>query len=99
MPFRSNDADALASKGTSREEGITISSAEQSSVGVSVTHGKHTFSSRKGSPLSKEENRLLVQLRDEESLACSEVFKPFDQRFPRKSQGSIQVYWSTKLKK
>jgi hypothetical protein len=98
VPSRSNDADASASKGISGEEGITTSSAERSSAGARV-HVKHTCSSRKGFPWSAEESRLLVQLREEESLAWSEVIERFDQRFPGRSKGSIQVYWSTTLKK
>ncbi|KAJ5166057.1 hypothetical protein N7492_006353 [Penicillium capsulatum] len=97
VPSRSNDVSK--SNDTSKEEGITTSSAEQSSEEARVAHGMHTCSSRKGLPWLAEENRLLVQLRKEESLAWSEVFKRFDQRFPGRSQGSIQVYWSTTLKK
>ncbi|CAG7939202.1 unnamed protein product [Penicillium nalgiovense] len=96
MPFRSNDVSV--SKGISRDEGISTSSAKQSSVVAKVVHGKHTCSSRKGLPWSAKENRLLVQLREEESLAWSEVIKRFDQRFPGRSIG-LQVYWSTTLKK
>jgi hypothetical protein len=76
MPSGSNDASA--SKGISRDEGISTSSAEQSSVVAKVVHGKHTYSSRKGLRWSAEENRLLVQLRKEESLAWSEVIKRFN---------------------
>lgn len=96
-PSRSDDASAL--KGTEREGGITTSSAKQSSKGTKVVTGKPTCSSRKRLDYSAEENRLLVQLREEESLPWSEVSKRFDQRFPGRSQGSIQVHWSTKLKK
>lgn len=97
VPSRSNDISK--SNDTSKEEGVATSSAEQSSGEARVAHGIHTCSSRKGLPWLAEENRLLVQLREEESLAWSEVFKRFDQRFPGRSQGSIQVYWSTTLKK
>ena len=97
VPSRSNDVSK--SNDTSKEEGVTTSSAEQSSGEARVSHGMHTCSSRKGLRWLAEENRLLVQLREEESLAWSEVFKRFDQRFPGRSQGSIQVYWSTTLKK
>lgn len=87
--------DVSKSNYTSKEEAVTTSSAERSSV----AHGMQNCSSRKGLPWLAEENRLLVQLREEESLGWSEVFKRFDQRFPGRSQGSIQVYWSTTLKK
>jgi hypothetical protein len=45
-----------------------------------------------------EEGRLLVKLREEQNLAWSEVLKHFTQRFPGRSKGSIQVYWSITLK-
>jgi hypothetical protein len=96
-PSRSNEA--AASKGTEREGGITTSSAKQSIKGTQVVTGKPPFSPRKRLDYSAEEDRLLVQLREEESLPWSEVSKRFDQRFPGRSQGSIQVHWSTKLKK
>ncbi|OOQ83690.1 hypothetical protein PEBR_33475 [Penicillium brasilianum] len=54
---------------------------------------------RKGLSWSEEEIRLLVKLREEENLAWSEVFKQFSQKFPGRTKGSIQVYWSTKLGK
>lgn len=60
---------------------------------------KHPGSSRKGLPFSAEEDRLLVELRTEKSLTWSEVIKRFSQRFPGRDKGSIQVHWSTKLRK
>ncbi|KAJ5101086.1 hypothetical protein N7456_007138 [Penicillium angulare] len=89
---------ASVSKGIEREE-ITASLADQSSVGDENAHGKPTCSSRKGLRWSLEEKRLLVQLREEESLPWSEVVTRFLQRFPGRSEGSIQVYWSTTIKK
>lgn len=88
-----------ASKGIARVGGITASSAEQLSVGAKVFQENYKYSSQKGLPWSAEENCLLVQLREEESLAWSGVIQRFDQRFPRRSKGPIQVYWSTTLKK
>ncbi|KAJ5117321.1 hypothetical protein N7448_010953 [Penicillium atrosanguineum] len=55
--------------------------------------------SRKGLPWSREENYLLVNLREEQNLTWSEVTKLFAQKFPGRSKGSLQVYWSTTLKK
>lgn len=52
---------------------------------------------RKGLPWSAEEIYLLVKLREEQNLAWSEVTKLFAQKFPGRSKGSIQVYWSTTL--
>lgn len=54
--------------------------------------------SRKGKPWSPEEVSLLVRLRKDQNLPWSEVTKQFTDRFPGRTQGSIQVYWSTKLK-
>jgi hypothetical protein len=54
--------------------------------------------SRKGLPWSMEENCLLVNLREEQNLAWSEVTRLFAQKFPGRSKGSLQVYWSTTLK-
>lgn len=55
--------------------------------------------SRKGEPWSTEEEDLLIRLRKEQNLQWSEVTKQFAQRFPGRSQGSIQVYWCTKLER
>jgi hypothetical protein len=54
---------------------------------------------RKGLPWSMEENCLLVSLREEQNLAWSEVTRLFAKKFPGRSKGSLQVYWSTTLKK
>ncbi|KAJ5682149.1 hypothetical protein N7462_005314 [Penicillium macrosclerotiorum] len=54
---------------------------------------------RKGLPWSMEENCLLVKLREEQNLSWSEVTRMFAQKFPGRSKGSLQVYWSTSLKK
>ncbi|CAG8023522.1 unnamed protein product [Penicillium nalgiovense] len=56
-------------------------------------------SSRKGLKWSAEEDHLLKKLRDEQNLAWSEVVKQFSREFPGRSEGSIQVYYSTTLKK
>jgi hypothetical protein len=55
--------------------------------------------SRKGLSWSHEEIDLLVKLRERDKLAWSEVTEQFGQKFPGRSQGSLQVYWSTKLGK
>ncbi|KAJ5267204.1 hypothetical protein N7478_010012 [Penicillium angulare] len=94
----SDPKSASVSKSIEREE-VTTSLADQSSVGDENAHGKPTCSSRKGLRWSLEEKRLLVQLREEESLPWSEVVARFLQRFPGRSEGSIQVYWSTTMKK
>lgn len=53
---------------------------------------------RIGLPWSVEENRLLLEARGEGNLAMPEVIKRFE-NFPERSKGSIQVHWSTKLRK
>jgi hypothetical protein len=54
---------------------------------------------RKGLPWFMEENCLLVSLREEQNLAWSEVARLFAKKFPGRSKGSLQAYWSTTLKK
>ncbi|KAJ6157214.1 hypothetical protein N7497_006099 [Penicillium chrysogenum] len=71
---------------------------DQTSLNTQVIDAQHT-SSRKGLSWSVEEDRLLIKLRDKQNLAWSEVVKQFSQEFPGRSEGSIQVYWSTTLKK
>jgi hypothetical protein len=48
---------------------------------------------------SSGEVDLLVKLRRDEQRPRSEVVKLFSDRYPGRTSGSIQVYWSTKLKK
>lgn len=55
--------------------------------------------SRKGKPRSMEEERLLVKLREEQNLSWSEVIEQFEGKFPGRSKGSIQVFWSTTIKR
>ncbi|OJJ52173.1 hypothetical protein ASPSYDRAFT_165028 [Aspergillus sydowii CBS 593.65] len=54
--------------------------------------------SRKGMPYSSEERDLLLRLRGEEKRTWPEVTRMFSDQFPGRSQGSIQVFWSLKLK-
>lgn len=53
---------------------------------------------RKHRQWTSEEVDLLVKLRKEQKLPWSEVAKGFAEQFPGRTQGSIQVYWCTKLK-
>ncbi|EED12784.1 hypothetical protein TSTA_053020 [Talaromyces stipitatus ATCC 10500] len=52
--------------------------------------------SRKGKSWEPDEIKLLVQLKEAGS-PWSVIAKRFQERFPGRSKGSIQVYWSTKL--
>ncbi|GIC84197.1 uncharacterized protein Aud_000011 [Aspergillus udagawae] len=56
------------------------------------------LSSRKGMPWLAEEEDLLVKLRREQGLPWSDVVKLFSEKYSGRTQGSIQVYWSTHLK-
>lgn len=60
--------------------------------------GEARGSSRKGMPWSSEEVDLLLRLRRDENRPWSEVTRLFSDQFPGRSQGSIQVFWSTTLK-
>lgn len=71
----------------------------QSLPDANVLDIEYRSTSRKGLSFSTEEDRLLVKLRKVEALTWSEVIKRFSQRFPGRSKGSIQVHWSTKLRK
>ncbi len=62
-------------------------------------HSTRRDSSRKGMPWSPEENKLLAELKGEKGLPWSTVTKLFSAQYKGRSQGSIQVYWSTNLKK
>jgi hypothetical protein len=63
-----------------------------------VDMGRDPYS-RKGLSWSHEKVDLLVKLRETRKLAWSDVTEQFGQKFPGRSQGSLQVYWSTKLGK
>lgn len=80
------------------EEGLTSSPAK-SSVNANVVDLEVPTSSRKGLRFLPEEGRLLVKLREEEALTWSEVTEKFSKEFPGRTQGALQVYWSTTLKK
>lgn len=62
-------------------------------------HSTRRESSRKGMPWSPEEEKLLAELKGEEGLPWSTVTRLFSAQYKGRSQGSIQVYWSTNLKK
>ncbi|KJF61535.1 uncharacterized protein CIMG_03634 [Coccidioides immitis RS] len=54
--------------------------------------------SRKGMPWLPEEESLLLELRNTRGLPWSDITRLFSDQYPGRSQGSIQVHWSTKLK-
>ncbi|KAE8344887.1 hypothetical protein BDV24DRAFT_171386 [Aspergillus arachidicola] len=56
-------------------------------------------SSRKGLPWSSEEKGLVLRLRRDEKRPWSEVTRLISGQFPGRSRGSIQVFWSTTLKR
>lgn len=64
-----------------------------------ILDGNGSFeNSRKGIPWLPEEESLLLELRNTRRLPWSDVTRLFSDQYPGRSQGSIQVYWSTKLK-
>lgn len=82
-----------------RREKVSTSRSQHAGESAQAGEIGCTPSSRKGLLWSEEEICLLVKLREEENLAWSEVTEKFSQKFPGRTQGSIQVYWSTKLGK
>lgn len=92
------DADS-ASTCVLNQDVDTIYDCDPPSSKSELVDAQHTPSTRKRLPWSVEEEHLLVKLREEHNLSWSEVTKRFAQKFPGRRKGSLQVYWSTKLKK
>jgi len=61
--------------------------------------GTHQRNFRKGKRWLPQEEELLVKLKRDQGLPWSGVTRLFSEQYPGRSQGSIQVYWSTNLKK
>jgi hypothetical protein len=59
----------------------------------------HQENSRKGMPWLPEEEELLVRLKRDQGLRWSDVTRLFSEQYPGRTQGSIQVYWTTNLSK
>lgn len=97
MPSGTNDASA--STCVSGQDEVSTPRSEHTTTSAGMAGAKRACSSRKGLKWSAEEDRLLVKLRVEEKLAWPEVTKRFGRVFPGRKQGSLQVYWSTKLSK
>ncbi|KAL4954946.1 hypothetical protein BDW69DRAFT_130917 [Aspergillus filifer] len=55
--------------------------------------------SRRGMPWSTEEGTLLLKLRKDEKRPWAEVTRLFSEEYPGRTQGAIQVFWSTTLSK
>ncbi|GIJ84993.1 hypothetical protein Asppvi_003848 [Aspergillus pseudoviridinutans] len=60
---------------------------------------RQTQNPRKRKPWLPEEEELLVELRRNRGLPWSTVTRLFSDQYPGRSQGSIQVYWSTNHKR
>ncbi|KAL4927746.1 SANT/Myb-like DNA-binding domain-containing protein [Aspergillus undulatus] len=56
-------------------------------------------SSRRGMAWSTEEGSLLLKLRKVEKRPWAEVTRLFSEKYPGRTRGAIQVYWSTTLSK
>ncbi|CAG7976447.1 unnamed protein product [Penicillium salamii] len=93
----STPSSAVGASPSSQCDEIT-NDCDHTSLNIQVVDRQHS-SSRKGLPWSVEEYHLLIKLRDKQNLAWPEVVKQFSREFPGRSEGSIKVYWSTKLKK
>ncbi|KAJ6112278.1 hypothetical protein N7523_002100 [Penicillium sp. IBT 18751x] len=93
-----SEKDMSASGYFSKHEIDVAPTFSNSSTSGETDDAQYTRPSRKGLSWSVEEDRLLVKLREEQKLAWSEVTKRFVQKFPGRTQNSIQVYWSTTLK-
>ncbi|CAG8069002.1 unnamed protein product [Penicillium olsonii] len=93
----STSSSAAGASSSSQCDGIT-DDCDHTSLNTEVVDAQHA-SSRKGLPWSVEEDHLLIKLRDMQNLAWPEVVKQFSREFPGRSEGSIQVHWSTTLKK
>jgi hypothetical protein len=65
-------------------------------TGIPKTYNKTT--TRKGQQWTLDETRLLLNLRVEQNLPWLEVYQQFSRKFPGRTLGSIQVYWSTTAK-
>lgn len=91
--------DATVSRCISSQDSDVAYDCDQPGSNTELVDAQHTPCTRKGLRLSVEGDSLLVKLREEQNLAWSEVTKLFAQKFPGRSKGSIQVYWSTTLKK
>ncbi|KAL2812131.1 hypothetical protein BDW59DRAFT_44464 [Aspergillus cavernicola] len=68
---------------------------EQARQGSTEVQG----SSRKGMKWSSEESDLLLKLRKDEKQPWADITRLFSEEYPGRSQGAIQVYWSTTLSK
>lgn len=62
-------------------------------------HSTRHKDSRKRMSWSPEEDELLVKLKRDQRLPWSDVTRLFSEQYPGRTQGSIQVYWSTNLSK
>lgn len=95
----SSSADSESALGSISVEEVTSTPPPvQPFAGANVVDIQHP-GSRKGLTFLPEEDRLLVKFRKEDALTWSEVTKRFSRKFPGRSKGSIQVYWSTALRK
>ncbi|KAK1656969.1 hypothetical protein BDP55DRAFT_53175 [Colletotrichum godetiae] len=71
------------------------------SLGLRPSPGKPSSPrqpSRRRGPFSKHENELLIQLKGE-GLSWKEIYNGFSASFPGRSLGTLQVHFSTKLKR
>ncbi|KAL4923024.1 SANT/Myb-like DNA-binding domain-containing protein [Aspergillus undulatus] len=89
-PTVCKDRDARATSCSSPQN-----KTQQSSIVCREARG----SSRRGMPWSTEEEGLLLKLRKDEERPWAEITRLFSEKYPGRTQGAIQVYWSTTLSK
>jgi hypothetical protein len=103
-PSCTEHATHISSKASAHERGnvrLTRRRAQtrEASPKARNIRGTHQENSRKGTPWLPEEEELLVKLKRDQSLRWSDVTRLFSEQYPGRTQGSIQVYWSTNLSK
>ncbi|KAF7623887.1 hypothetical protein F9C07_1840295 [Aspergillus flavus] len=92
----SNIAPAKSTDGTRVRKQVRCATPQDAD---SLDNSNTREKSRKGMPWLPEEEDFLIDLRNTRGLPWSDVMKLFSDQYPGRSQGSVQVHWSTKLKK
>jgi hypothetical protein len=89
---------SIAGKGGADTRSECLQAPNQGTTPTLEANVEPLLHPRKGRQWTSDEIDLLVKLRKEQNLPWSEVAKRFADDFPGRTQGAIQVLWSTKLK-
>ncbi|KAI2787088.1 hypothetical protein POX_f07445 [Penicillium oxalicum] len=81
---------------TGRAQGRNHSYSRRPDSVTKHTPMRHEPPTRKGLPWSPDEFALLSKLRVADNLPWSAIYREFSRKFPGRTKGSLQVYWSTK---